>query len=300
MSAELRVSPVGGTARRRRGVPWRHCAISVSIAGYVGKALLVVLGLLMLAPFWWATATSLVPDVRAFSLPPSWFPTTVQFANFRQVFVLIPFLHQIANSVEVTAIIVVGSLMVSLLAAYAFARLQFRGREVLFTVFLAALMVPSQVTLIPTYILMRYAHLLDTHVALWLPALIQVFSIFMLRQHFLSLPKDLEEAARLDGAGNLRILAQIFFPMSAPIISALAIFIATTYWNDFITPNTYLSTPAQLTIPVGLASLQGQFGQSPTTVVFAGITIVVLPLLVLFLFTQRRLTEGIALSGISR
>lgn len=292
MTAEIAASPTV--------IPGRSRKVAGRCLGYVGKLIMVVLGLLMLAPFWWTAVTSIVPSVRAFSVPPDWFPTTWDLTNYRQVFVLLPFLTEILNSVKITASIVLGSLLISSLAAYAFARLQFPGRSLIFGLFLIALMVPSQVTLIPTYILMRYLGLLDTHSSLILPALIQVFSIFMLRQHFMSLPTEIEEAAKLDGASHLRILVRIFIPMSSPIISALAIFLASTYWNDFITPNTFLSSPDKLTIPVGLASLQSQFGSSPTTVVFAGITIIVLPLLVLFLFTQRKLSEGVSLQGVSK
>jgi multiple sugar transport system permease protein len=274
--------------------------LTAFLAGNAGKLALVVVGMQMLAPFWWAAATSLVPSARAFDLPPNWIPTSVHTDNYKQVFQLIPFLHQVFNSLKITTIIVVGSLLISSLAAFAFARLRFPGREVVFIIFLTALMVPSQVTLIPNYILMRYLGLLDTHIALWLPALIQVFSIFMLRQHFMSLPPDIEEAARIDGAGNLRILFRIYLPMSAPVLSALAIFTATNYWNDFITPNTYLSTQSKFTVPVGIVSLNVQFGASPTTVIFAAVTMVSIPLLVLFLFTQRRLTEGVSLAGVSR
>ncbi len=298
MTAEPTIAPTQPAPSE--APPGRSRKIAGRSFGYIGKTVMVLLGLLMLAPFWWTAVTSIVPSAQAFSVPPDWFPTSWDLTNYRQVFILLPFLTEILNSIKITVSIVVGSLIVSSLAAYAFARLKFPGRGAIFGIFLVALMVPSQVTLIPTYILMRYLGLLDTHTSLILPALIQVFSIFMLRQHFLSLPVEIEEAAKLDGASHLRILTRIFLPMSSPIISALAIFIASTYWNDFVTPNTYLSSPNKLTIPVGLTSLQNQFGSSPTTVVFAGITIIVIPLLILFLFTQRKLSEGVSLQGVSK
>jgi multiple sugar transport system permease protein len=298
MTAESTIAPTQPAPSE--APPGRYRKMTGRSLGYIGKTVMVLLGLLMLAPFWWTAVTSIVPSAQAFSVPPDWFPTSWDLTNYRQVFILLPFLTEIFNSIKITVSIVVGSLIVSSLAAYAFARLKFPGRAAIFGVFLVALMVPSQVTLIPTYILMRYLGLLDTHTSLILPALIQVFSIFMLRQHFLSLPVEIEEAAKLDGASHLRILTRIFLPMSSPIISALAIFIASTYWNDFVTPNTYLSSPNKLTIPVGLTSLQNQFGSSPTTVVFAGITIIVIPLLILFLFTQRKLSEGVSLQGVSK
>ncbi|WP_163513600.1 carbohydrate ABC transporter permease [Fodinicola acaciae] len=275
--------------------------MSVSrVLNWLGNLMLVALGILILAPFLWLFITSVVPEDRAFALPPDWIPTKLDWTNYRQVFELIPFGGQVMNSVQVTAIVVVGSLLVSSMAAYAFARLRFPGRELLFVVFLAAMMIPIQVLTIPTYIMMRYARLLDTEAALWLPGLIQVFSIFLLRQHFRSIPREVEEAARIDGAGHLRTLFQIFLPMSAPVLSALAIFIAQTYWNDFFAPSVYLISDSRMTIPVGLVSLQNQFGSNPTVVIFAGVTLVVLPLLALFAAVQSKLTQGVALTGISR
>lgn len=265
----------------------------------VDAALLVVAAAIMV-PFLWLFVTTLLPQDKAFQVPPVWWPQGANLAAYREVSELVPFTTQVFNSVKITAIIVIGSLAVSSLAAYAFARLRFPGRDAVFMVFLVALMVPTQVTLIPVFILMRYAGLLDKHVSIWLPGLIQVFAIFFLRQHFMSIPREVEEAARLDGAGPLRTLIRIFLPMSAPVLSALAIFVAQQYWNDFFGPSVFLSSPEKMTIPVGLVSLQAQIGGGPGVAVFAGITMVVLPLLVIFVFAQRWLTRGIALTGISR
>lgn len=290
MSAESTFARSTVVRRRRRLAP----------ASILTNILLVLVGILILVPFLWLFITSVVPEDRAFSLPPTWLPTRLDWTNYRQVFDLIPFGTQVMNSLQVTATVVIGSLLVSSMAAYAFARLRFRGREAIFIVFLAAMMIPIQVLTIPTYLMMRYTRLLDTEAALWLPGLIQVFSIFLLRQHFRSIPREVEEAARIDGAGHLRTLFQIFLPMSAPVLSALAIFIAQTYWNDFFAPSVFLISDSKMTIPVGLVSLQNQFGSSPTVVIFAGVTLVVLPLLALFGLVQSKLTQGVSLTGISR
>lgn len=260
----------------------------------------LAVGGVMIAPFWWTISTALGPSKEAFSKPPHWIPSAVSFQGFADVVHLIPFGQQVLNSLIVTVITVFGSLLFSLLAAYAFARLQFPGRDVIFLIFLTGLVVPPQVTMIPTYIMMRSLGLLDTLPSLWLPGLIQVFSIFLLKQHFSSLSLDLDDAAQLAGASRLRILFQIYLPMSGPVLSALAIFIAQQYWNDYLNPIIYLSTPQKFTIPVGLISLQNAFGTAPVAVVFAGITMVALPLLVLFLFTQDQLTRGISMAGVSR
>jgi multiple sugar transport system permease protein len=203
------------------------------------------------------------------------------------------------NSLKISSLVTIGALTTSCLAAYAFARLEFPGRSVLFVVFLSALMIPQQVTVIPTFILMRTLGLLDSHAAIILPGLISVLGIFLLRQAFLGIPRELDEAAKLDGAGHLRILGQIIVPLAAPALSALAIFIFQLYWNDFFWPNIFLSSPDKMTLPVGLVSLQGLYGSSPAVVTFAAIALIVVPVFVLFLFTQRALTESIARTGLT-
>jgi multiple sugar transport system permease protein len=265
--------------------------------GWFLNLLMVLISLVMILPFYWVIITAFVPQMSAFGKPPNWFPTDWTFENVRRVFDSVPFWRQFFNSVKVSAIITIGSVTTSTMAAYAFARLQFPGRDALFVVFLAALMVPGQVTVIPTFILMRNLGLMNTHEALWIPGLISVFGIFLLRQFFLRTPRDLEEAAKLDGAGYLRIMFQIALPLAAPAIAALAVLNFQAAWNDFFAPNLFLTTPDMFTLPVGLVALRGMFGGTPTTI-FAGVTLVLIPVLIVFLLAQRRLTESIALTGI--
>ncbi len=252
--------------------------------------------IVMLLPFYWVMVTAFVPQLEAFGRPPDWTPTQLTLENFRRVFDEVPFWGYFLNSIKVSAIITIGSVVTSTLAAYAFARLQFPGRDILFVIFLAALMIPGQVTIIPTFIIMRNLGLMNTHEALYLPALINVFGIFLLRQFFMRTPRDLEDAARLDGAGYFRIIFEIAVPLAAPAIAALAVLNFQTAWNDFFAPNLFLTTPDMFTLPVGLVELRGQFGGTPTTI-FAGITLVLVPVLIVFLLAQRRLTESIALTG---
>lgn len=270
------------------------------VGGWVLNTVLVVGGLVMLAPFIWLVTASVQPATKAFSLPPHWIPTDIGLENYRGVFDTIPFGVQILNSLGVTAAIVIGSLVVACLAAYPLARLEFRGRDTIFIMFLAALMIPAQVTVIPVYLLLRYLHLIDTRTALVLPALIQVLGIFLLRQHFRTVPRELTEAAMLDGASHWRILRTIVVPAAGPALSALAIFTAQQYWNDFFWPNVLLSTPSKLTLPLGVYSLQNLHGTGSPVVIFAAISMIVVPLLVMFAFTQRRLTEGMVLVGANR
>lgn len=274
----------------------RHLALT-HLSGWLLNLLLILIGLCMLAPFYWALVTSVLPTADAFALPPKWLPTHLTLDNYREVFTLIPFGKLVLNSLKISTIITVGAVGTSTLAAYAFARLRFPGRDALFLLLLSALMVPQQVTVIPTFILIRSLGLLDTHEAVYLPATINVLGIFLLRQFFLSIPRELEDSARLDGAGHLRVLWQIIMPLSGPALSALAIFVFQAAWNDFFWPNLFLSSPERMTLPVGLVALKGSYGGGSAVVLFAALSMVVVPILVLFLFTQRALTESIAMTG---
>lgn len=267
------------------------------VGGWALNLGLAVLGVLMLAPFYWVFVTSVLTTDDAFNLPPVWLPSHITWANYRQVFDLIPFWRMALNSLKISGIITVGAVTTSTLAAYAFARLRFPGRDALFFLLLSALMVPQQVTVIPTFILIRNLKLLDTHEAVYLPALINVFGVFLLRQFFLSIPRELEDSARVDGAGHLRILLQIIVPLSGPAISALAIFVFQAAWNEFFWANLFLTSPDRMTLPLGLVSLKGQYGGGSAVALFAATSMIAIPILVLFAFTQRYLTESIATTG---
>lgn len=259
---------------------------------------LLVFGLLMAAPLVWLITTSLTEPREAFRLPPRWAPIPFSLQNFTDVFDLIPLGRMALNSLIVTSITVGGSLLTASLAAYAFSRIPFRGRDGIFLVLLSALMVPVQLTVIPVFVLMRNLGLIDHLVALWLPALINVFAIFFLRQYFNTIPRDLDEAARIDGAGHLRILFQIMIPLAGPALSALAILGFEASWNNYFGPLIFLTSPEKMTLPVGLVSLSAGQGGGPAVVVFAGITLVVLPMLIVFIAFQRAFVESIASVGI--
>lgn len=286
-------------ARARIRIVKRRISIS-RVGGWILNALLILLALFMFAPFYWVLVTSILPASQAYTLPPPWIPTHFDFSSFNQVFQLIPYSMLILNSLKIAIIITVGSIIISMLAAYAFARLEFRGKSILFLLFLASMMVPQQVTVIPTFLLVRVLGLLNTHEAIYLPALINVFGIFLLRQFFLTIPKELEEAAKLDGANHVRILFRIFLPLAWPVIAALGIVAFQASWNDFFWPNLFLTTPDKMTLPVGLVALQGLYGSGSPSVIFASITMVLLPVLIVFIFTQRALTESLATTGLKR
>ncbi len=277
----------------------RYTPIFPRFSAWILNCFLILLGLLMLAPFFWVLSNSFLLENNALTLPPKWLPIPFTLANYHQLFTLIPFGLMAFNSLKIASIVTIGVLATSSLAAYALARLNFPGRNVIFILFLSALMVPIQVTAIPTFILIRTLGLLDTHEAVYLPALINVLGIFLLRQFFLGIPREVEEAARLEGAGHLRILLQIILPMSKPALASLAIFVFLMTWNDFFWPNLFLSTPDKMTLPVGLVSLQSPYGGgAPPTVIFAAISLILVPALLVFSFAQRFITESLASSGL--
>ena len=252
---------------------------------------------IFLAPVIWTVVQSFLPGSGALKIPPVWVTAHPTIANYSSVFNLIPFLTFLFNSVKITLIVTCGSLVTSALAAYAFARLRFPGRNALFLMFLAALMVPNVVTAAPTYVLMHSLHLATSQTAVWLPGLINVFGIFLLRQFFRGIPRDLEDAARVDGLTTLGVLRRIILPLSKPALAALAILIGTTTWNDYFWPSIYLTNRSQMTLTVGLVSLQGEYKEGSPLVMFAAVSMTVLPLLILFLFTQRAITQSLAMTS---
>jgi ABC-type glycerol-3-phosphate transport system permease component len=254
----------------------------------------------MVAPVAWVVVVSFEPASQQFSLPPTWLPHHLTLASYRELFAAAPFVENIVNSVIVTASVVIGAAAVSVLAAYAFARFEFPGREVIFLLFLGSLTLPTQVSAVPEFIVVKNLHLLNTRFSLILPALIQVLGIFILRQHFRTIPRDLDDAARIDGAGHFRIIRHIIVPMSWPAISAVMVITGQYIWNDFFWPNLFLSSDSVMTAPLALYNLQYSQGGGQIGAIFAGVSILCLPLLVVFLAFQRRLMAGIGYTGISR
>lgn len=262
------------------------------------NTVLVLLGLFMIAPLVWLISMAFTERAHAFQLPPQWIPNPFSLANFAGITELIPFGQMALNSLVIAVLATCGALLTSLLASYAFSRLRFRGRDGLFAVLLTALMVPVQLTVIPLFILMRELRLTDTLMAVWLPACINVFGIFFLRQYLKSIPMELDEAARIDGAGHFRILFQIIAPLAKPALAALAILVFEAAWNNYFWPSVFLRTPEKMTLPLGLVQLQGFQGGGPTTVLFAAIAAVVVPVLVVFLIFQKSFVASIASTGV--
>ncbi len=261
--------------------------------------LLTALALIMIVPFVWMFATSLKTREYILETPPRLIPDPASFDSYRELFDLVPIEHMLFNSMLVAVIGTFGQILVSAMAAYAFARMEWRGRNALFTLYLATMMVPSQVTLIPLFILIRELGWPNTYQALIVPGLFSAFGTFLLRQHFLTLPRELEEAAFLDGANRLTIFWRVLLPLSKPAMATLGVFSFMGLWNAYLWPLFVARREDVMTLPVGLAVLQG--GPRALTqwnLVMAGAVITVLPILAVFLLAQRWFVQGVVTSGI--
>jgi multiple sugar transport system permease protein len=278
--------------------PRRRAAIS---PGRIGLSVFLILaGVLMLLPVIWVVLQSFELPADQSALPPVWFPSQLTLGSYRTLFSTTPFWLNIVNSVVVTLAVVLGSAAVSILAAYVFARIEFRGREALFVMFLAALTLPTQVAAVPEFVVVKYLHLLNNPLSLVIPALIQVIGIFLLRQHFRTIPVELDDAARIDGAGHLRIIWHIMVPLSWPAISAVMVITGQYIWNDFFWPNLFINSTDKMTAPLALYNLESVAGGGPVGAVFAGLSVLCVPCVIGFVFLQRRLMEGIGYRGVSR
>ena len=261
------------------------------------KYLLLTFGaVLMLGPLIWMVLASFktLPEILAF--PPTLLPEQVNLSNYQAVFDTADFVRYFINS-TIVAVITVGSVLItSSLAGYAFAKFSFPGRDVLFVVVLATLMIPFQVRVIPLYILASDLHLLNTYGGLVLPTLVDAFGVFLMRQYLQSIPNELMESARMDGAGEIRIFFQIVMPLAKPALSALTIFTLVISWESFLWPLLVASSTDMYTLPLGLAQFAGRF-LDRTDLQMAASTLTVLPLLIAFLLMQRRFIEGMATTG---
>lgn len=274
------------------------------VPGSLGTMLLhlvLVLGAItMILPFLWMVGTSLKDFSQVFIIPPTWIPDPVVWSNYPDSFNALPFGRAYWNSFYIAAIVVGSQLLTCSMAGYAFARINFPFRETVFILFLATLMIPQQVTIIPTYLIMRDLGWLDTHLAVIVPhALFSAFGVFLLRQFIKGLPEELEESAILDGASRWRIYWQIILPLIKAPLAALGIFSFLGQWNSFFTPNIFLSTPELFTIPLLINRFRGLY-VSDWTLMMAAASIAVIPVLIVYLLGQRYIIEGVALTGLKR
>ncbi|MFE5672752.1 carbohydrate ABC transporter permease [Agromyces sp. NPDC056523] len=269
----------------------------------VGRALihtaLAVAGLAMVFPFVWMLLTSFKTLPQLLQDPLSFWPDPWTLDKYVGAWNAVPFGQAYLNSIYICVLAVVGTLLTASMAGYAFARIRFRGSRVLFIVFLATQMIPKQVTLIPFYLLMAQFGWVDSHLSLIVPAmLVNPFAVFLMRQFVLSLPKELEEAALVDGAGRWRIFWSIILPNLKPGLGALSIIVALDVWNSFLFPLVLLNSPDLFTVPLLLASFRGQFGSVDYGLVMAASALATIPMLVAFVIGQRRILNSMAASGL--
>ena len=294
---EISVQQVTARARVDRAAYERSRLFDMVTRRALG-VLLVLLACLWLAPIVWTISTSLRTPAQSFSLPPKWLPTDLAWRNYAQVFESVPFAEILLNSVKVSVAIVLGQLVTASLAGYAFARLRFPGKNVLFFLLMASLMVPGQATIIPVFLLVKWFGLSDTLWSLILPAWVSAFGVFFMRQAFMQIPQDLVDAAKIDGAGQWHIFSRLFVPLCAGPMAVLAILSFNTFWNELFRPLIFLSSQQNFTLPLGLVTLQGYLGTGSLSVVLAGVVISMLPVLLIFVFAQRYVIEGIARTGV--
>ena len=262
----------------------------------VSYAILIAVAVLMVAPFVAMISVSLQMGNRSASFPIDWIPDSPTLDNYRNLLEHSEILRWFGNSLLVASIGTSIAIATSTTAGYAFARMQFVGRSVLFWAFLAMLMIPSEVTLIPQYMLLSEIGWVNTYQALILNGVTSAFGIFMIRQYLQGMPKDYEEAARMDGASEFQIFIQIVLPMLTPAIATLGTIQFLNYWNDFLYPLIVTSQANMRTLPVGLATLQSPTGGLPETL--AGATIAIVPTVAVFLFFQKYFVRGIATTGL--
>jgi len=260
--------------------------------------ILLIASIIVISPIAYALATSLRIPSESFTLPPRWIPIPPDFSNYEAVFSTVPLGHYVVNSMFITLSIVVAQVATSALAGYAFARLNFPAKNLLFWLILATMMIPQQATIIPVFVEISKIGLADTRSALILPAVATAFGTFLMRQYFMRIPNEFEEAALIDGASHWRIFWSIYLPMVRPGLTVLAILSFNGYWNEFLRPLVFLKSIDKFTLPLGLVNLQGYMGTGSISVVLAGVIISLLPVLIIYILGQRYLVEGIMLGGL--
>jgi multiple sugar transport system permease protein len=259
--------------------------------------LLILLSAMMVTPFVWMLSTSLKANQFVLSLPPQLIPRPLTLESYTRLFELYPMGRMFSNSLFAAIATTLGQLVTCSMAAYAFSRMQFRGRNALFLLYLATLMVPFQVTITPLFILMRIFGWINTYQGLILPGVFSAFGTFLLRQYMLTIPKELEEAAFLDGASHFTVFRRVILPLSGPALATLAVFAFMSSWNAFLWPLFVLKDLELMTLPVGLATLHGRW-LTEWNLVMAGTVITTVPMLLIYLFAQQYLVKGFVMSGI--
>ncbi len=277
----------------RPGIGWRRLA---GVAAQYG--LMAVVVLIIVAPLFWMVAASLKTRQEIYTLPVSWLPEALHWENYRQAWTAVPFERYFINSLVTTALGSALKVANGVLTAYALVFLRFPRKNLIFLAILAALMVPEQVVLIPNYVLVSDLNWVNTYQGIIIPGGGVAFGTFLMRQHFLTLPREVIEAARLDGAGHLRMLWTVVLPMSRPTLVTFALITVVAKWNEYVWPLLVATDDKVRTLPLGLTQLQNSEGQTQWGVVMAGAVLVIVPILVLFVWAQRHVVEGLTAGSV--
>jgi multiple sugar transport system permease protein len=282
------ISALAGGIRMRGGRPLSR-AILYALLGAGAVA--------MIFPFLWMLSTSFQSEGALLVPPPRLIPSPIETGNYAEIAEAFPLWRFLLNSVVVAVVSTVLQVATSAMAAYAFARLRFRGRDALFLLYIATLMIPLQVTIMPLFVEMRYLGFIDSYPGLVLPSIASAFGTFLLRQAFLGLPRELEEAAFMDGAGHVTVFRRIVLPLAMPALATFAIFAFMASWNSFLWPLVIVNSPDLMTLPVGLSNLQGRYATS-WNLLMAGSTVAVLPILIVYAVGQKYVIRGVTLTGL--
>ncbi len=288
------------SSRRSFGDLWIEYHLGHVVQRVIIYALLLLLSAVFLFPLFWMITTALKTNAQVFQWPPIWIPTQPQWSNFPAAFSnpLLPFGRFVANTMIIEAGVLSGRLISCTLVAYGFARLNAPGKNILFTILLATLMLPSAAIIIPEYILFNRFGWINTFLPLIVPSWFgNAYAIFLMRQFFMTIPRELEEAAVIDGATTPQIIWKVIVPLSIPVLAVIAILTFKDTWNDFLSPLLYLSDVSKYTVSVGLAYFNGQNNVQMNLLMAASVALM-MPIVMLFIFAQRSFVEGISLTGL--
>lgn len=260
--------------------------------------ILFFISFVCLVPFYWMIRSSLMDMSQIFTMPPIWIPKPIKFSNYKEALTMLPFGRYFLNTLFVVVFTVLGTVITSSLCAYSFSRIEWKGRDTVFGILLTAMMIPFAVTLIPTFIGWQKLGVVNSYAPLIVPAWFGggVFNVFLLRQFFRTIPKELDEAARIDGAGHFTIYSKIIIPLSKPSLIVVSLFSFMGSWNDFLGPLVYLNDGDKFTLSLGLMQFQGMYS-AQWQYMMAAATVVLVPIVIIFFIGQKYFIEGISMSG---
>jgi multiple sugar transport system permease protein len=271
--------------------------ISHQVESLIVYFVLTTAAVVLLLPFFWMLSVSFEAVSEVFQFPPCWIPRRLVWENYLAAWRAIPLGRYYLNSIFVASAVTISQVLNSIMAAYIFARCRFPGRDVIFILFLGTMIIPTQVTMVPLFLLLRWLGWIDTYQALIVPFIACPFGIFLMRQFFLSIPEELEDAARMDGCSRLSVLFRVILPLSTSVVASHAVFSFTWAWNSFLWPLIVIHAQSKYTLPVGLAMLQSEMGTDWPTMMAANV-LATLPIILLFIVAQRHFTREITLTGL--